>query len=354
MGPIDVAAQNSIDLNSASVEQLGALEGIGPRLAERIVAYRAAAGPFASLDHLMRVPGIDRWTLERLRSRLVARPPEANPDADASWSQGLGLPLFDSDPNSLSAEDEEALDAELYSYGEMEVTLDEQAEEPFYSDQAVLSQETVLKAEPRPVNREASPVAQPAAPPLRAAQQAGPWRGGALVFLGVLLGLMVAMVGLVLFAGTQDLASRRMVLGLSRNLATMQTNQEMTWERLDQVAASATALEQRMADLEGLANRLVSLEEQAAVHSSQLAAQEAALAKVQQSLAALQEETLALHTGQEGQIGGAQTQVGALSETVEGLQQLVADLRDRIAGQEVSLRILRALLRQLGGEPAAP
>jgi competence protein ComEA len=47
-----------IDLNSASVDQLDALPGVGPVLAQRIVDYRQQHGSFASIDDLNNVPGI--------------------------------------------------------------------------------------------------------------------------------------------------------------------------------------------------------------------------------------------------------------------------------------------------------
>ena len=47
-----------VDLNSASVEQLDALPGIGPSTAQKIVDYRQAHGAFHSLEELDAVPGI--------------------------------------------------------------------------------------------------------------------------------------------------------------------------------------------------------------------------------------------------------------------------------------------------------
>jgi competence protein ComEA len=47
-----------VDLNSATVEQLDALPGVGPVLAQRIVDWRQQHGGFHRLDDLEQVPGI--------------------------------------------------------------------------------------------------------------------------------------------------------------------------------------------------------------------------------------------------------------------------------------------------------
>jgi competence protein ComEA len=66
-------APGSIDLNSASASDLERVPGIGAVLAERIVAYRASNGPFASVDELGDVAGISEAQQDRIaRYVLVA------------------------------------------------------------------------------------------------------------------------------------------------------------------------------------------------------------------------------------------------------------------------------------------
>jgi competence protein ComEA len=57
-------------VNRASAKEFEALDGIGPVLASRIVAYRKANGPFASIDDLEKVPGIGASTLAKFKSKL--------------------------------------------------------------------------------------------------------------------------------------------------------------------------------------------------------------------------------------------------------------------------------------------
>lgn len=67
------AAPGPVDINHASAEELDAVPGIGPALAQRIVAYRQANGPFARVEDLTRVPGIGPRTLESMKAWLVVR-----------------------------------------------------------------------------------------------------------------------------------------------------------------------------------------------------------------------------------------------------------------------------------------
>jgi competence protein ComEA len=60
-----------VHLNGATADDLDSLDGIGPALAERIVAYRVAHGGFRSVDELDEVSGIGPVRLEALRPRLA-------------------------------------------------------------------------------------------------------------------------------------------------------------------------------------------------------------------------------------------------------------------------------------------
>lgn len=56
-----------VDLNSADSTALQNLDGIGPKLAQRILDHREANGPFASVEQLTEVSGIGSVMLERVR-----------------------------------------------------------------------------------------------------------------------------------------------------------------------------------------------------------------------------------------------------------------------------------------------
>jgi competence protein ComEA len=60
-----------VNINRAAASDFEGLPRIGPTLAERIVAFRDAHGPFASIDALLDVPGIGKLTLDGMRDQLT-------------------------------------------------------------------------------------------------------------------------------------------------------------------------------------------------------------------------------------------------------------------------------------------
>jgi competence protein ComEA len=69
--PFAMAADGKININSATVEELTQLQKVGPKTAERIVAYRDANGPFKTVDDLKNVKGIGDKILELNKDRLT-------------------------------------------------------------------------------------------------------------------------------------------------------------------------------------------------------------------------------------------------------------------------------------------
>lgn len=70
--PVKVKPKGSslVLVNRASAKEFEALDGIGPVLASRIVSYRKANGPFATIEDLLKVPGIGEGTLSKFKSKL--------------------------------------------------------------------------------------------------------------------------------------------------------------------------------------------------------------------------------------------------------------------------------------------
>jgi competence protein ComEA len=65
------APTGKVNINTASVEQLATLPGVGEKLAARIVEYRQKSGGFKSPQELMNVKGIGEKNLQKLEAFLT-------------------------------------------------------------------------------------------------------------------------------------------------------------------------------------------------------------------------------------------------------------------------------------------
>jgi len=65
------AATDKINLNSATVEQLQSLPGIGPATAKSIVEYRTKAGKFSRIEEIINIKGIGEKKFQKIKDRLV-------------------------------------------------------------------------------------------------------------------------------------------------------------------------------------------------------------------------------------------------------------------------------------------
>ena len=65
-------AHGKVDINAATADQLQQLNGVGPALAQRIVADRQANGPFKTVEDLKRVSWIGDKSSHRWRIRFAS------------------------------------------------------------------------------------------------------------------------------------------------------------------------------------------------------------------------------------------------------------------------------------------
>ena len=71
LSPLAAWAAEPINLNTATADELTALNGVGPAKADAIIEYRTANGAFRSVDEIVNVPGIGEKSLEKWRDQLT-------------------------------------------------------------------------------------------------------------------------------------------------------------------------------------------------------------------------------------------------------------------------------------------
>jgi competence protein ComEA len=75
-GIVDTSHVNvgRVNINTATVEELDALPGIGPTTAQAIVDYRLQNGPFQVIQDIQNVPGVGPATYELIKDYLTVGP----------------------------------------------------------------------------------------------------------------------------------------------------------------------------------------------------------------------------------------------------------------------------------------
>ena len=72
-GAVAAAPVEKININTASMKELQKLDGVGRGVAQRIIEYREANGPFKRGEDLRKVEGVGAATFDRNRERIVVK-----------------------------------------------------------------------------------------------------------------------------------------------------------------------------------------------------------------------------------------------------------------------------------------
>jgi competence protein ComEA len=72
-GATDTSVGGPVNINTADVKQLSTLDGVGKKLAQKIVDYREAHGQFKKPDEVRKVDGVGKALWERNRDRIVVK-----------------------------------------------------------------------------------------------------------------------------------------------------------------------------------------------------------------------------------------------------------------------------------------
>ncbi|MCA9472550.1 MAG: helix-hairpin-helix domain-containing protein [Nitrospirales bacterium] len=67
------AADNKLNINTATMAQLEGLKGIGPELAERILDYKKKNGDFKNIQDLTKIKGIGEKKLAMLKDSIMIK-----------------------------------------------------------------------------------------------------------------------------------------------------------------------------------------------------------------------------------------------------------------------------------------
>ena len=68
---VESQAVRPVNVNKANAEELQAIRGIGPALAERVIQYREEHGPFKRVEELTEIRGIGEAKLEKIKSQVT-------------------------------------------------------------------------------------------------------------------------------------------------------------------------------------------------------------------------------------------------------------------------------------------
>jgi competence protein ComEA len=63
--------EEKININTATVDQLQTLPGVGPSLARSILEYRQKVGKFKKIEEILNIKGMGEKKFQRIKDRLV-------------------------------------------------------------------------------------------------------------------------------------------------------------------------------------------------------------------------------------------------------------------------------------------
>jgi competence protein ComEA len=68
---VTATAAAPVNLNTATVEQLATIPGVGPKMAERIIDYRQKNGGFKKVEDLMNVSGVGEKSFLKMKPLIT-------------------------------------------------------------------------------------------------------------------------------------------------------------------------------------------------------------------------------------------------------------------------------------------
>jgi prefoldin subunit 5 len=276
-----------IDINQASKEALTAIPGVGPAIADRIIAAR----PFASLEELTAVPGISQAFLDKARDYFAEIPLAAGESKPESPAEA-GLPPFEPEPGV----EEQPAPAEWVP----EVTPPEE-EAP---------------VEPAPVDEpptsvEEAPV-EPAGMSSQAPRESKPVSRREAGWYAAILAVLVLVLSLICNLGILNAVNGSLDYARSQDMAQLSANYASLSDRADTLQSDLDSLRTRMDALDALSGKITTLQQ-----SNQSLQDD--LKNAQSQIDDLQNQT----QGFASQIEDIQSQSNVFQSFLDGLRSLL-------------------------------
>jgi uncharacterized protein YoxC len=317
-----------VDVNHASLEELSAVPGMGPALAEKVIAGRT----YASLQELTRVRGIGSKSLIPLLAYLTLENNVAAPqEPPRELLVEAAAPIDNSAPPQAEAGEQSPVEYPV----EEEYLLQEEGEG--ISPEGI-SPEGTTPAEKAPVEKAPAEANQAAVPepvaqalphaitqiPARNDGYAAPKSSAAVQpknaaldapLLAVGVGLLVLILGLVFSLGILRLINGTLSFASASQINTLQTRLDALGSQADILQQDVTGLRTRMDTLDALSGRVTSVEKQAQAVQDNLLATQA-------QVAALQEQYKQMND----QLTQLQAQSNVFQRFLDGMRSLLSNL----------------------------
>ncbi|MCE1254911.1 MAG: helix-hairpin-helix domain-containing protein [Anaerolineae bacterium] len=286
-----------IDINHAEPEILCQLPGVGPSMAERIVAAR----PFSSIEELIRVRGINLNQVDKWRPLLIV----------------INAEIKNEDLNNEPERQKETKDMDDQNNENLINTSEQVPPETIENEAEISSTETKVVFPPEPIEipgyiPEQEPLSQsvienkPASPTFsRTVILAG---GFGLAFITFILAILFSLGLLWGLNGGLNYVTAIHYNELTGRMETLET-------RVDRLQQDTTALQQRLNTLEGLSARIGAVEQENADIKQQIIQQQKEMEDLNSSMQTLKRE-----------MGVVQQQNNRFQSFFDGLKTLLGDV----------------------------
>ena len=302
-----------IDLNTASLDELASIPGIGPAIADRIQARR----PYQSVDELAGVPGVGQTVLEKIRPFFFlqssdngqaageepklaeAQLDEAVPDTQAYRADVIALPapeqvqLIESD-EPVKSEIEPQSESDLEPASELEAASKSDEPDILLADEELPAVEAPSPA-PEPAQVSGPTVVIPKSKPASKEQPRFATRGDAFwisfgsSLLAFILAIGLTLGALALVNNGLRYVSPAQLSSVSRQVDGLNTQASILQQDLD-------GLRTRVDNLEGLSGRVSTVEQTTEKLQSDLDAASTQVEQLNQDVSGLQTDVTELKT----------------------------------------------------------